>query len=96
MKWGRTSDAVCKRWPSGPCGDRSSFQGDRTSGDAASAHLPDDEAVAVHVGHDVGLEVVLVEAVVQNLWGHVAPGSDPAAQRDVHLAGVAIATQVTV
>lgn len=40
--------------------------------------------------------MVLVEAVVQDLRGHVAPGSDPAAQRDVHLAGVAMATQVTV
>lgn len=69
------------------------FPWERTSGDAASGHLPDDQAVAVHVGHDVGLEVVLVEALVQDLGGHVAPRPDPGAQRDVHLAGVAMATQ---
>lgn len=64
-----------------------------TSGDAASGHLPDDQAVAVHVGHDVSLEVVLVEALVQDLGGHVAPRPDPGAQRDVHLVSVAAATQ---
>lgn len=66
-----------------------------TSSDAASGHLPDDEAVAVHVGHDVGLEVVLVEALVQDLGGHVAPRPHPRAQRDVHLVGIATATQRT-
>ena len=65
----------------------------RTSGDAAPGHLPDDEAVVVHVGHDVGLEVVLVEALVQDLGGHVASRAHPGAQRDVHLIGVAMATQ---
>lgn len=63
----------------------------RTSGDAASGHLPDDEAVAVHVGHDVSLEVVLVEALVQDLGSHVAPRPDPGAQGDVHLVSVAVA-----
>lgn len=67
-----------------------------TSGDAASGHLPDDEAVTVHVGHDVSLEVVLVEALVQNLGGHVAPRPHPGAQRDVHLVSVTAATQIRV
>ena len=66
-----------------------------TSGHAASGHLPDDEAVAVDVRHDVRLEVVLVEALVQDLRGHVAPRPDPSAQRDVHLVSVATATQST-
>lgn len=68
----------------------------RTSGDAASRHLPDDETVAVHVGHDVSLKVVLVEALVQNLRGHVAPRPYAGAQRDVHLVSVAAATQTRV
>lgn len=63
-----------------------------TSGYAAPSHLPDDEAVAVDVSHDVRLEVVLVEALVQDLRGHVAPRPDPSAQRDVHLISVATAT----
>ena len=64
----------------------------RTSGVAAPGHLPDDEAVAVHVGHDVRLEVVLVERLVQNLRRHVTPRADPRAERHVHLVSVAMAT----
>lgn len=36
----------------------------RTSRHAAPCHLPDHQSVAVDVGHDVGLEVVLVQALV--------------------------------
>lgn len=64
----------------------------RTSSDAASSHLPDDQAVAVHVGHDVGLEVVLVETLIQDFRRHVASRPHPGAQGDVHLVGVAMAT----
>lgn len=65
----------------------------RTPGDAASGHLPDDESEAVHVGHDVGLEVVLVEALVEDLGGHVASRPHPGAQGDVHFVRVTMTTQ---
>lgn len=39
------------------------FRG-RTSRHAAPRHLPDHQSVAVDVGHDVGLEVVLVHALI--------------------------------
>lgn len=63
-----------------------------TSCHAASGHLPDDESVAVDVSHDVGLELILVQALVQNLGGHVAPRPNTRAQRDVHFIGVAMVT----
>lgn len=63
-----------------------------TSCHATSAHLPDDESVTVDIGHDVRLEVVFVQALVQDLGGHVAPCPNTCAQRDVHFIGVAMAT----
>lgn len=69
----------CKAEHCGPC---------PTSRDAAPGDLPEDEAKAVHVGHDVGLEVVPVEALIQDFWGHVALGAHPGVGRDVHLVGV--------
>lgn len=63
-----------------------------TSCHATSAHLPDDESVAIDIGHDVRLEVVFVQALVQDLGGHVAPCPNTCAQRDVHFIGVAMAT----
>lgn len=61
-----------------------------TSRDAAASHLPQDEAEAVHVGHDVGLEVTLVETLVQNLRRHVALGAHSSVGGDVHLVGVTV------
>lgn len=69
------------------------FRSDRhTSGDAAASHLPHHQAVAVDVGHDVGLEVVLVHGLVQDLRGHIPPRAHACVQRDVHLIGVTITT----
>lgn len=59
-----------------------------TSCHTATGDLPDDEAVAVDVGHEEGLEVVLVEALLQHLGGHVPPGSHASARGQVHLIGV--------
>lgn len=59
-----------------------------TSRNAATSHLPQDEAEAVHVGHDVGLEVTLIETLIQNLRGHVALGAHSSVGGDVHLVGV--------
>ena len=59
-----------------------------TSREAASGDLPQDESEAVHVGHDVGLEVVPVEGLLQHLGGHVALGAHPGVGGDVHLVGV--------
>ena len=61
-----------------------------TSRDASPGDLPQDESEAVHVGHDVGLEVVPVQALVQHLRGHVAFGAHPRVRRDVHLVRVAV------
>lgn len=61
------------------------FFGRLTSRHASPGDLPQDEPEAVHVGHDVGLEVVAVEALVQHLWGHEAFGAHPRVWRDVHL-----------
>lgn len=63
-----------------------------TSCHATSAHLPDDESIAVDISHDVRLEVIFVQALVQDLRGHVAPCPNTCAQRDVHFIGVAMAT----
>lgn len=60
-----------------------------TSSHATSAHLPDDESVTVDIGHDVRLEVIFIQALVQDLGGHVAPRPNTCAQRDVHFIGVA-------
>lgn len=59
-----------------------------TSCHTSPGHLPDNEAVAVDVCHDVGLEVILIQGLVQHLWSHIPPGTHPCAQRDVHLISV--------
>lgn len=60
----------------------------RTSCYTAAGNLPDDEAIAIYISHDVGLEVVLVQGLGQHLWGHVPPGPHPCTQRDVYLVGI--------
>lgn len=60
-----------------------------TPGHASPGHLPQDQAEAVHVGHDVGLEMAAVQALVQDLRRHVAFGTDPCVGRDVHFISVA-------
>lgn len=64
-----------------------------TSCHATSGHLPDDESVAVDIGHDVRLELIFVQALVQDLRGHVAPCPNTCAQRDVHFIGVAMTSK---
>lgn len=56
---------------------------------ASPGDLPQNETEAVHVCHDVRLEVTPVQTLVQNLRGHVALGSDPRVGRDVHVVRVA-------
>lgn len=60
----------------------------RTSCYTAAGNLPDDEAIAIYISHDVGLEVVLVQGLAQHLRGHVPPGPNPRTQRNVHLVGI--------
>lgn len=64
----------------------------RTSSDTAAGHLPHHQAVAVDVGHDVGLEVVLVHGLVEDLRSHVPSRAHARVQRDVHLIGVTMTT----
>ena len=64
-----------------------------TSRETASGDLPQDESKAVHVGHDVGLEVVPVEGLFEHLGGHVALGAHPGVGGDVHLVGVTASEQ---
>lgn len=46
-----------------------------TSRHTSAGDLPQYEAEAVHVGHDVGLEMVPVQSLVQNLRSHEAFGA---------------------
>lgn len=55
-----------------------------TSSDTASGHFPYNQPVAVDVRHNVGLEVVLVQSLVQDFWSHIASGPHTCAQWDVH------------
>lgn len=55
-----------------------------TSSETASGHFPYNQSVAVDVRHDVGLEVVLIQSLVQDFWSHVASGPHTCAQWDVH------------
>lgn len=64
-----------------------------TSCDAAPRHLPHDQSVTIDVGHDVGMKVVLTQTFVEDLWGHVAPGSCTSAQRDVDFITVTVTRQ---
>lgn len=59
-----------------------------TSRDATASDLPENEPKAVHVRHDVRLEVTFVQSLVQNLWRHVALGTNFSVGGDVDLVGV--------
>ncbi len=55
-----------------------------TSSDTASGHFPYNQPITVDVRHDVGLEVVLIQSLIQDLWSHIASGPHTCAQWDVH------------
>lgn len=61
----------------------------RTSWDTTPCDLPQNEPKAVHVGHDVRLEVTFIQSFIQNLRRHVALCAHFSVGRDVDLIGVA-------
>lgn len=64
-----------------------------TSRHTSPSHLPEDEAEAVHVGHDVRLKVTPVQTLVQHLRGHVALGANARVGWDVDLVRIAAERQ---
>lgn len=47
-----------------------------TSWYTSPSNLPKDEAKTIHVSHDVRLEVISVQALVQHFWRHIAFGAN--------------------
>lgn len=56
-----------------------------TSWHTTSSYLPEDEAEAIHICHDVWLKMTSVQCLIQNLWRHVALCTHSGIGRDVYL-----------
>lgn len=55
-----------------------------TSRHTSPSNLPKDESKTVHVGHDVRLKVIPIQALIQHFWRHVAFGANSSVGRDVN------------
>jgi len=70
-------------------------KGENTSRHTSAGDLPQYEAKAVNVCHDVGLKVAPVQSLVQNFRSHEAFGAHTCVQWDVHFISVAVPGDTT-